>query len=64
MKQDLRRLALSAERQGFRVEEGRRHYKFYAPNGKDIVVIGGSISDHRAHKNNLARLRRAGFKEE
>jgi hypothetical protein len=35
-----------------------------APNGKDIVVIGGTISDRRAHRNNLSRLKRAGFVED
>jgi hypothetical protein len=64
MNHDLRPLARSAERQGVRVERGARHYKFFAPNGKDIVVIAGTASDHRAYMNNLARLKRAGYVEE
>lgn len=65
MKRDLRPLARSAERQGWRVEQtGSNHFRFLAPNGKDIVLIAGTASDHRAFKNNLARLRRAGYVEE
>jgi hypothetical protein len=55
-------LARYAESQGWEVElTPNGHFKFYSPNGKDIVVTGGTASDHRSHKNFLSDLRRAGL---
>lgn len=57
----LRRLAVA---QGWRVvRTNKDHYKWYAPDGKTMVVSGSTPSDHRAIKNQKALMRRAGFHE-
>jgi hypothetical protein len=53
-----------ARRQGWRVEQtgkSSRHLKWYSPDGKAVIVSSSTPSDHRAIKNHLALLRRAGF---
>ena len=64
MKKELERLRQAAVRQGWRVERSNAdHYKWYAPDGKSIVVSGSTPSDHRAIKNQISRMRRVGFHE-
>ena len=59
---DIKNLIRALESQGWRVEKTRSgHYMAYSPNGKDIVTIPGTPSDHRSMRNTLAALRRAGF---
>lgn len=61
---DLNQLRKLAEAQGWRVVRTHNdHYKWYAPDGKTMVVSGSTPSDHRAFKNQLALMRRAGFHE-
>lgn len=48
--------------QGWRIEK-HKHLKFYSPCGKHLIVCGCTESDHRALRNTLARLRRAGFND-
>ena len=51
-----------ARSQGWRVKlTARGHYKFYAPDGKGLVVVGSHLGDPRAVKNALAELRRRGM---
>ena len=53
-----------AQRQGWRVEwGGAEHLKFYAPNGKDLIVASGSSCSVRGFRNFIARMRRAGYHE-
>jgi hypothetical protein len=62
MKKDWKDLRKQAEQQGWRIERTcSDHFKWYSPNGNDIVVSGLSCSDHRAMKNHIAMMRRAGF---
>lgn len=59
---DWEQLKKLAERQGWQVERTKRgHYKWFAPDNHTIIVSGSTISDHRAIKNQKARMRRAGF---
>lgn len=55
------RAALEAE-DGLKwsLEVGGKHPKLYVARGpsQHLLVLSGSPSDHRAEKNNLARLRR------
>ncbi len=62
MNKELKELMRRAECQGWRVDVGN-HHKWYAPDGRTIVVTGSSESDHRALHNTKARLRRAGFRD-
>lgn len=50
-----------AAAQGFNVKERNGKYLFLAPDGETTVVAHGSESDHRAFKNTLSRLKRAGL---
>lgn len=42
----------------------RGHHQFYSPNGRDIITHSGTPSDHRAFRNFLSRMKRAGFMAE
>lgn len=56
----LKELVRKAERQGWRVEQ-HKHIKWFAPDGRTVIITGCTESDGRALKNTLARMRRAGF---
>lgn len=58
---ELRQIIREAERQGWRVEQ-RKHWMFYAPDGKNIVTAPSTPSDHRWKQNLIAHLRRYGFR--
>ena len=59
---DLNDVIDRALEQGWRHQRTERgHHQFYAPNGKDIVVTGGTPSDGRAWDNFMADMKRAGF---
>lgn len=61
---DWTKLMERARSQGWRVERTRRnHYKWFAPDGRTILVSGSTTSDHRGIKNQIANMRRAGFHE-
>jgi len=63
MADDVREVVHEAERQGWRVEQTKKHYwKCYAPDGKTIVVLSSTPSDSRSTKNGIALMRKAGFK--
>jgi hypothetical protein len=59
---DFKKVIREAEAQGWRVEPTKNgHWRFYAPNGRDIVHAAGTPSDYRSLENFLAQMRRAGF---
>lgn len=57
---DQRDLAKRAAKQGWRIEQGGKHLKWYSPDGQIIIVSSVTPSDWRSHKNLEARLKRAG----
>lgn len=59
-KRDFSRLAHTAERQGFRVRQTRAGWVVYGKDGKSTVGFHRTPSDHRAHRNAVADLRRIG----
>jgi predicted RNA binding protein YcfA (HicA-like mRNA interferase family) len=61
-KKELKEVIREAENQGWTVRRSKKgHLQFFAPDGKSIVVSGGTPSDHRAMPNLIQRLRRHGF---
>ena len=62
MNKYLKELKRRAEAQGWRVEVAN-HFRWFAPDGRTIIVTGSSESDGRALKNTLARMRRAGYRD-
>lgn len=61
MDREVRELVESLERQGWRVEQGGRHLKAFSPDGKTIVSLPLTPSDHRWRANALRYLRRGGY---
>lgn len=55
---DLKTLMKAAEKQGWRIEKGRKHIKWFAPDGVTIIVSGNTESGRAA--NHLARLKGTG----
>jgi hypothetical protein len=64
LKKEVRTLVKQAEEQGFTVKEKKKGWLLLTPNGQGAVMIHKTPSDHRALKNELARLRRYGFKSD
>lgn len=64
MSKEFKELKSEAERQGWRVEPTKSgHWNFYPPDPtQGIVNHAGTPSDHRAMKNTISRLKRAGLK--
>ena len=61
---DWKALQRRATEQGWRiVQTNRNHLKWYAPDGRTMLVSGCTTSDSRAIKNQRAAMRRAGFLE-
>jgi len=59
---EVRDLVKEAERQGWRVEFSRGHYKLYAPNGDPRpITVASTPSDHRWLVNTVSKMRRHGF---
>lgn len=50
-----------AEQEGWRIEHGSSHLKWYAPDGETIIVTPVSPGRGRAMENTAASLRRAGL---
>ena len=60
-KKDAKKLADQARAQGWTIQPTKNGHEWWlAPNGERILK-SGSASDHRALKNHLALIRRAGF---
>jgi hypothetical protein len=64
LKQEAEKLVRLAEKQGFKVKEKKSGWMVLTPNGQGAVMIHKTPSDHRALKNELARLRRYGFESD
>ena len=64
LKKEARTLVRQAEEQGFTVKEKKKGWLLLTPNGQGSVMIHKTPGDHRALKNELARLRRYGFKSD
>lgn len=59
---DWKKLMKQARQQGWRIKPTPRcHYKWFAPDGKTILVSGSSTSDHRGLANHISSMRRVGF---
>jgi hypothetical protein len=64
LSKEARAIVRKAETQGFTVKEKKNGWMLLTPNGQGAVMIHKTPSDHRALKNELARLRRYGFKSD
>ena len=63
-KKALKKLLKDLESQGFRIESRKKGLMVYPPNPQVApVTIHQTPSDHRAWANQLARLRRAGYRD-
>lgn len=62
-RKDMKQLRKLAEQQGWRAPETRNgHVRFLSPDkGQPAIVAAGTPSDHRAWRNLIASLRRAGL---
>jgi hypothetical protein len=58
---DWRNVAKNAIDQGWSIEQGRKHVKWYAPDGA-TVFTSLSPSCHRALLNHVSIMRRHGYK--
>jgi len=59
---ELKEIVRAAEKQGWGVERTKKgHWRFFAPDGENIVHGAGTPSDRRALDNLLSQLRRYGF---
>lgn len=62
---DWRVLERSLSEQGWRIAPtSKGHIKLFAPDGKCIVLAGGTPSDHRAFDKLKSDLRRCGYRDE
>lgn len=57
---DLKNLVKSLEDQGWTTRDTRKGLYLLAPDGVGAVLVHYTNSDHRAWKNTLAEIRRAG----
>jgi predicted RNA binding protein YcfA (HicA-like mRNA interferase family) len=62
LSKEQRSLIRALEAQGFTVERTRKgHWLVRNAAGRAVVTMSGTSSDHRAWRNALARLKRAGL---
>lgn len=61
MDKDTRKLLKAAEAQGFTWRLNASGHAMVYKNGGYVATFGGTISDVRGYRNNLAKLRRAGL---
>jgi hypothetical protein len=64
LSKEAKKLVKRAEEQGFRVREKKNGWMLLTPNGQGTVMIHKTQSDQAALRNDIARLRRYGFKPE
>ena len=57
---DQRKVREFAEDQGWTIVQGGKHMKWISPTGETFIQAV-TASDHRAWRNHLARLRKAGL---
>jgi len=63
MHKETRHLLKAIEAQGFTVQRaGNGHYKVRNAAGEIVAILSATPSDWRSRKNELSRLRRAGFR--
>lgn len=55
----VKELLRQAEDQNWTIRETKQGYQLMAPNGRDIVLIHRTPSDHRWLRNTVAVMRRA-----
>ena len=61
---DLKKLLKELDKQGFRVEERKKGYLAYPPDTQfPPVTIHRTPSDYRSWANQMATLRRYGFRQ-
>ncbi len=58
---EVKKLVRQLEQQGWRVEERGARFMCFSPDGRTIVPIHKTPSDHRWLKNTLSELRKGGF---
>lgn len=63
MNKDLRKLIRLAESQGFEASVTRKGHVEFRKDGVRVATFSGTPSDHRAWRNSLAALRRAGLRD-
>jgi hypothetical protein len=59
---DVRAAVRAAERSGWTVVQKARGIQLRSPDGKEIVTVHLTLSDHRSIKNLRADLKRRGVK--
>lgn len=60
-KKDTQDLLKALQRQGFEVARTAKGHWRVTREGRTVAVLGGTPSDWRSRRNELAALRRAGF---
>ena len=62
MNKEVRELVADLIRQGWDVKPTKSgHFRAYSPDGKTIVTLPGTPSDHRWRQNAIRDLRRGGY---
>lgn len=61
MDKDTKKVIKAAEKQGFEVQITAKGHAVFSLGGMPVATASGTASDHRAIKNLIAQLRRAGF---
>lgn len=59
---DARLLVKKLIKQGFVVRRTTKNHLRVSKDGKVVSTMAGTPSDHRGYKNEIARLRKAGFR--
>jgi hypothetical protein len=60
-KEDAKSLVDEARLQGWVIEDRTKSWMCYSPDGVTIVNVHKTPSDWRAHRNNVARMRKGGL---
>lgn len=62
MDKDMKKLIKAAEAQGFTVELSAKGHPVFRKSERVVATGSGTSSDHRAIKNLIGQLRKAGFR--
>ena len=63
MPKELKKLFARLKKAGWRIAPSKSGWKCMSPDGKRIVTVHSSASDHRAMLNLRSEFRKAGFVE-
>jgi hypothetical protein len=63
VKKEVREILKKAEKQGWRIDQGKEHTKAYSPDGVTIVAVANTPGGGRWKQNLIAELKRGGFEE-